>query len=200
MQTAIKLVDKTDDYLVVEGLGVPYRGPDNGKDLDGEFFDEETDFLLDDYTDRPLRYQHGRDSLIKYDKIGTVKEITRQERGLWVQSQIDRRNQYADMLEELLGKNVLGYSSGAQDSAAKIDPATGHIERWPIVEMTLTPTPANPYAVIFAKTLRTSLRDLAQYEKNRTPEERPFTHGEVKGDGHWGRLWIAQQKLHLRSV
>ena len=148
---AVKLVERTDDYIVVEGLGVPFGGPANGRDLDNQFFDKDTDFMLADYASRPLRYQHGMDATVKYAKIGEVKAISETDAGLWVQSQIDLHNDYASMIEEVLGKGALGYSSGAQDSAVKIDWATGHIDRWPIVEMTLTPTPANPYAMIASK-------------------------------------------------
>ena len=161
---AVKVVERTDDFVIVEGLGVPYRGPDNGRDLHGEYFSEKTEFLLGDYSDRPLRYQHGHDSTIEYAKIGTVKAITPEARGLWVRSQIDMSNEYKDMLDELLGKDALGYSSGAQDSAVKTDWNTGHIDRWPIVEMTLTPRPANPYAMITmaGKSLRRELGEGGQ--------------------------------------
>ena len=91
-----------------------------------------------------------------------------------MQAQIDLASEYAVRLQKLLssedddGNDVLKFSSGAQDSGVLIDWSTGEIKRWPFVELSLTPEPANPYAVVETKTARL---DLADYAKHHRPAQ-----------------------------
>ena len=166
MLTSVKLVDP--EKGLIEGLAIPFGGPLSGKDLDGEFFTKSTNFLLDDYDKRPLRYQHAKDPAIGWDRIGwQTKAEIKDDEGMWVSAQLDLAHDYAARVIRLLrgctcsddpcaceGKSVLGFSSGAQGSGVLMDYGSGEILRWPWVELSLTPTPANPYAMVEGKSIR----------------------------------------------
>ena len=58
--------------------------------------------------------------------------------------------QYKELLLQLLTKDMLGFSSGANPGSIS-KTADGFIKSWLWTETSLTPMPANPYSVIFAK-------------------------------------------------
>ena len=148
---AVKLIDR--DEGLVAGWGIPYGGPLDGKDLDGEAFTKDTELYLGAYKERPLLYHHGMDVTIGYEPIGAATKATRKERGMWVESQLAKAHPYREAVLELLGEGLLGYSSGAHPrSIAKT--ANGAITNWFWYEQSLTPTPANPFAMISVKAKR----------------------------------------------
>ena len=142
---AVKLVG--DD--VVEGLGMPFGGPFNGRDLDGERFTEKTDFAFDWFAERPLLYQHGLDDGTGISVVGRVKSWElRADLGVWVQAQLDKSHEYFDAVKELVKKGKLFFSSGAMRHLVEVNAKTGEIRRWPWVELSLTPTPSNMMAQV----------------------------------------------------
>lgn len=143
---AVKFVDGSD--TLVRGLGMPFGGPWNGRDLEGEFFSTKTDFMLDFFTgERPVLFDHGLDEDMDNAIIGRVVEYKATDAGVWTIAQLDRRARYIEKLKELVDRGVLSFSSGAYPALTRVNKSTGEIERWPWVELTLTPTPMNPYAV-----------------------------------------------------
>ncbi len=52
-------VRKANGEWILEVLGAPYGGPDQGKDKHGDFFSENTDFMIDMGDERPVLYFHG---------------------------------------------------------------------------------------------------------------------------------------------
>ena len=148
---AVKLVDV--DKGLIEGWAIPFGGPmPGGKDLDGEAFSKDTDLYLDNYPSRPILYQHGKDSLLGYRPIGSEVKVTRKEQGIWLEAQLRMAGQYKDMILELLGKEMLGFSSGANmGSVAKT--TDGLITSWLWNETSLTPMPANPFGMVTMKAL-----------------------------------------------
>ena len=75
----------------VEGWGIPFGGPIDGADLDGERFTKDTDFRFDWFPDgRPMLYDHGTDRKLGLDLIGrqTEHEVV-DEVGVWVKGQIN---------------------------------------------------------------------------------------------------------------
>lgn len=160
---AIKLLDL--EKGLIEGLAIPFGGPFDGKDFDGEFFSKDTDFLLGDYENRPVRFLHGKDAAIQYSKVGTQTAVKQTDAGMWITAQLDKADEYGKMVMELLraskdANTPLYFSSGAQDSAILVDPRTGAIKRWPWVETSIVPMAANPYAVIAAKAARVPVAEL----------------------------------------
>ena len=159
----LKAID--DESLTVAGYGVVW----GGKDLEGEYFTRDTDFWFDRITERPMTlYDHAQDGAIKRTVIGRVARKAVDDVGLWIEAQIDRANQYADAIQGLVEKGILGWSSGAVGHLTDRD-KDGRITSWPVVEFSLTPTPAEP------RTLGVSaLRSLAESEpavKAWIPEE-----------------------------
>ena len=144
---AVKFVGDSND--TIEGWLAPFGGPDylGGKDWHGEFFAPSTDFALDWFSDwqRPLLYQHGLDGAIKTDVVGRIKVEVR-DKGLWMQAQLDASHEYHDEIAKMVGSGALGASSGSVGHLVQTDRKSGEIKRWPLIEGSLTPTPANPQA------------------------------------------------------
>jgi cation transport regulator len=127
---------KVGGYLVV--WGSPER-----KDLVDEYFTKDTDFWLDRWNRRPLLYQHGLDHTLKGSDavVGVVDDYDIDEIGLWIVAQLDMRHRYKQAIETLITEKALNLSSGALPRFVERTP-DGFIKTWPIVEVTLTPTPA----------------------------------------------------------
>lgn len=125
--------------VTIGGYGVVF----GGKDLQGETFTPDTDFWLDRLTRTPpVLYQHGKDSHMRLEPVGRAEVSDPDEVGLWVEAQIDLSNRYAAAILELTREGKLGWSSG---TAGHLATRSGKaITSWPIVEMSLTPTPAEP--------------------------------------------------------
>jgi HK97 family phage major capsid protein len=152
-----------DGGYTLAGWGVIY----GGVDLQGETFTKDTDFWFDRLSPTPLvLYQHGQDGALKQHVLGRAT-VEPQDMGLWVEAQVALSDKYAEAIRELAEKGALGWSSGAVGHLAARDGKT--ITSWPIVEFSLTPTPAEP------RTLGVhELRSLAESEpavKALLPEE-----------------------------
>ena len=138
---AVKFVNRKEG--LIEGLAIPYGGPMDGRDLDGEAFDKNT-ALGDLYgVGSPVIYSHGIDDTLGYTRIGSSKEITVRDDGVWLQSQLDKASEYAETVAALVDAGALAYSSGAIPRGITKN-ASGLIEAWPWYETSLTPTPAKP--------------------------------------------------------
>ena len=146
----LKIAATADGGLIIEGYGVPFGGPIKGKDLHGQYFSKKTDFALDLIPDgqRPLLFQHGLDSAVDTAVIGRwgVKKID--DGGVWVRAQLDARSEYINEIKELVNQDALGFSSGTMGHLVKVSSKTGEILKWALVELSLTPNPANPNAYI----------------------------------------------------
>ena len=142
---AVKLIGED----TIEGIGMPFGGPFNGRDLDGETFNEKTDFAFDWFAERPLLYQHGLDDGTGLTVVGRVKSWElRSGVGVWVQAQLDKSHEYFDAIKELIKKGKLFFSSGAMRHLIETNTKTGEIKTWPWVELSLTPTPSNLLAQV----------------------------------------------------
>ena len=145
------------DYLKAELIGgnkwrvlaIPYGGPFEGKDFDGEFFSPRTDIKPDWFDRRPLVWHHNLDNTMKSDPVmGTVDDLEQTDEGWWTTMWLDRSHQYWAQVNELLGKGKIYGSSGTMPNFVRTDHKTGEILQWPYIEQTLTPTPANTYSRI----------------------------------------------------
>ena len=188
---AVKFIDHAEG--VVEGIGVPFGGPIEGKDLYGESFVASTDFSLDWFPEnRPLLYEHGLDDAIGASPVGAVKAIDEREEGLWIQAQLKKSHDYYAAISELIDDGALGFSSGSVPHLVKVGDG-GVIRKWPIIEVSLTTSPANPYAQI--RNFKSFTE--ARAERTRTYSEL-FEYSEsakVKDDGDL--IWLARQRLEL---
>jgi len=131
-----------------------------GKDLEGDYFTRDTQFCLDWYPEHPALYHHGFDKTLQATKIGTIDSIKLDDVGLWAEAQLDLHNQYVMAVQELVNKGVLGWSSGALPQGVQRD-YDGRIKCWPIIEGSLTPTPAE-YQRTRVTTLKAYLASLEE--------------------------------------
>lgn len=161
------IVKQTDTSTVFRVLGVPYGGPEylEGKDLHGEYFDRNTDFGWDKKSleggsrepviSRGLSfYDHAFHPKFGAEPIGTAKFYAETEEGQWWDIEVERAYRYHDFLLTLAQKGYLGASSQPIQTSVEVNynwedgSGDGHIKRWHTAEVSLTPTPANPLAVV----------------------------------------------------
>lgn len=172
---AVKFAEDDEDGTVIEGLAIPFGGPIKGKDIDGEFFDKDTDLALDWFPDgRPILYHHGLHGAVKTEVVGRQKTVTVGDEGGFVTGELDKRSRWYARVKKLIDAGALGFSSGAMPHLVQTN-KSGHIKRWPWVELSLTPTPAHPGAVAYAVKADAS----AFTTDGDGPEDGPYTdHGE----------------------
>jgi hypothetical protein len=157
MIPAVKFVDGDTTETRIEGLLMPFGGPfkmagkPDGQDLYGEHFTPDTDFCLDWYKGgvRPILYGHGLDSETSTVPVGWFDDLTvKADLGGWMQGQLDAQNEYYGGIKDLIKAGKLFLSSGAMAHLVDVDHKSGAIKRWPVVEGSLTPTPANLLATV----------------------------------------------------
>ena len=137
-QTAVKRLaeGRIGGYLIVWGDA-------SQRDLHGEYFSKATELGLDWYPQRPVLYQHGLDDALKAELVGVIDNLRPDDTGLWAEAQLDLRSRYVRAVQRLVDQGLLNWSSGSLPHLVKVD-ADGHIRRWPLIEGSLTPTPAEP--------------------------------------------------------
>jgi HK97 family phage major capsid protein len=147
---SVKLLGMTDDSAIVGGWGVVF----GDKDLDGETFTKTTDFMLTLVPAKPVFYDHTMHE-VKH-QLGTVVKAETRDEGIWIEAELDRNAEYVSHVLQLVEKGALGWSSGTVGHLARRE--GGVIKAWPVVEWSLTPTPAEPrtLGVEFIKTLMES--------------------------------------------
>ncbi|HAE85763.1 MAG TPA: phage major capsid protein [Anaerolineaceae bacterium] len=141
-------------------LGIPYGGPVNGRDLDGEAFTDATDIWLQPGDQINITYYHGFDP----DKAGKKQDVPAligratytgaDERGHWFEPVLDASEPLAQRLMKASIDNLRA-SSGAINHLVRKETG-GLISVWPVGELALFDTnewrrPANDFAVIEAK-------------------------------------------------
>ncbi len=139
MTVAVKALSS--DVAVVAGYGVLF----GGEDLTGERFTHETDFVFDLVPVKPVYYDHASQDAVKHS-IGRVVHLDVDARGVWVEAQLDRRAAYVEDVLELVRQGALGYSSGSVVHLVRREGPV--IKAWPLVEFSLTPTPAEPRTAV----------------------------------------------------
>jgi|GEM_PF-398390 len=139
----------SDDGTRIGGYVIVF-GSAAAPDLTGDYFTPQTDLCLDLFPVRPVFYDHGLDSAIKTAPVGVIDTLRADSVGVWCEAQLDRHHRYLAAIQQLIGKGALGWSSGSlphlvQKRTDPIDPHSTAIVRWPLIEASLTPTPAQPY-------------------------------------------------------
>lgn len=130
-------------------LAIPFGGPIQGKDMDGDYFSPRTDVKPDWFPERPVLFHHGQDRWVGDAKIGTQGAITKARDGWWGDIWLDRSNKYLAEVESLIAKGRMFGSSATMEHLIK-KASDGEILVWPHVEQTLSPKARNTYAVVRA--------------------------------------------------
>jgi len=141
--------------MELEVLGVPFGGPDNGKDSDGQYFSENTKTYLSPDKEIPVFYFHGftpdkRPQAVP-EHIGNAKYSRTDKRGHWFRVTLKKGLELARRVWEAAKKGVARASSGSISHLVRIA-RSGEILHWPVAEMSLFDAgegrnPANAYAV-----------------------------------------------------
>jgi hypothetical protein len=166
IKSRTELVTRGDLPVAVKGdrmlevLGAPYGGQYEGKDADGEFFSDRTDFMLDIGDRRPALYLHGRtprgSAAINPELIGKAVMAKRDSAGVWFDVMLSD-NPLADRVWEAANAGTAKASSGAVNYLVRKD-ASGEILTWPLAELSVFDTgqgrqPANQLARVELKSL-----------------------------------------------
>jgi HK97 family phage major capsid protein len=155
----------------VAGYLVRYSNPDE-PDLTGDYFVPETDF--GDFKSSPVLYQHGLDQTIKRRKIGDG-QLSQDDVGVWIEAQLNLRDEYEKAIYQMAKDNKLGWSSGTAGHLVERD-RTGKILAWPLgLDASLTPTPAEP------RNHAVTLKSLITTEADERSGAEPIS-GTDKGD------------------
>lgn len=131
-----------------------------GKDLEGDVFSPQCDFgrpmKIGDSMPMNLYYAHGMDPVVGKKAVGAGRIVVK-EAGLWYEGQIQMSDQYREMIKRLAVEGRLGFSSGAAGHLVvrekSFDGDTNLLTVWPLAEASLTPRPAEPRNLAFAKSL-----------------------------------------------
>lgn len=144
LDMTVKFAEGSD--TVIEGYGVPF-----GLDLDGQQFTAKTDRCHEWFPKggRPVLYHHGFNDAIKMNPVGWELSTEPRDEGDWVRAELDKASKYYDRVAALVREGKVGWSSAAPDHKVKIAD-DGTIEQWPVIEYSLTPTPAFPNQVAFS--------------------------------------------------
>ena len=147
----------------VGGYLVRFSSQDD-PDLVGDYFSPETDLGIEDKSKLPVYYQHGYDQVLKSRRIGRA-QATIDDIGVWLEAQLEMRDEYERGLMELAEAGKLGWSSGAAGHLVEREQVgkSWLIKSWPIAEASLTPTPAEPRNT--AMSVKTLLDNTQETEK-----------------------------------
>jgi hypothetical protein len=130
-------------------VGNPVGGPDflNGKDLYHEFFDNDTDYGR--MIEVRNYYDHAWNSSFGAMEFGRAIPVRMEPNvGLIYRIELEKSNEYHEMLKELADMKALFVSSQPVQSTVLTDYPLGKIIRWHNAEISFTVRPANPKAEV----------------------------------------------------
>lgn len=155
-------------------LVIPFTGPlpggKAGLDLDGEYFDEDTDLfgpydILRKTPERLVDWHHDNDPTGKMKGAILGRVVLDSEAagdGLWADFWANAGERRRDLLARLEGAGIPLYGSSEPVQAGVKKAADGHIDTWPIIRHTITTSPQNTHAVVPA--LKALLDGASEYD------------------------------------
>lgn len=128
----------------IGGYAVRFGSPED-PDLAGDFFTCDTNFYIKEDNLLPVFYAHSFDAHFQDTVLGEAK-FRKDATGVWVEAQLNLRDEYEKAVYELVKKGKLGWSTGAPGHLVRREKVkqANFIKSWPIAEVSLTPTPAEP--------------------------------------------------------
>lgn len=159
------LAGKIPRRLLMVPFGGPLPGGKAGLDLDGEYFDSDTDLYgpfptLRASRDRLVDWHHDNDptQVMKGAILGRVVMDEQPEReGLWADFWVNAGEKRKALIASLERRGVALFGSSMAIPTAVRKARDGHIEVWPVIRHTITTSPQNTLAVVPAlKALLTS--------------------------------------------
>lgn len=153
MKAAVKALADDEEWAL--DVLVPYYGPFNGKDMQGQFFSPRTKFYEELYPTPPATYYHGGviggprqpEPLI----LGKSLSFRDTDEGRWYRVVLDKTQEWARKVWEAAKVGKAAASPGGGIFGYRYKP-NGEITHWPLIELTLLDmreghNPINPYAV-----------------------------------------------------
>ncbi len=140
----VKALSVDGDTVRVGAYAVLWGGPDT-RDLTGEYFTPETeelDVIYKGIGKLPFIYRHAADGTVKATVIGEVDFMQADDVGLWYEAQIKVSDKYRRAIVKMIEEGKLGTSTGTLPRARRVA-KDGRITRWPIIEVSATPAPAD---------------------------------------------------------
>jgi hypothetical protein len=134
-------VKSLDDAGKIGGYLVHF-GDETTPDLQGDYFTKATDFGLSYITAAPIYFAHCKDATIGGKDFGKVS-LKADDVGIWAEGVIDKADKYAKAILAMVKAGKLRWSSGTAPNVMLRTSVKGveRIDRWPIVDATLTPMP-----------------------------------------------------------
>jgi HK97 family phage major capsid protein len=141
-------IDNNPDLVRVGAYAVRFSGPDE-KDLTGEYFTKATNFGKNEGNGADVMFNHGEpigDKSI-FKKIADIAfeaaKAVKDDIGIFVETVLDLADEYQKAIFDLIQAGKLAWSTGSASHVIK-KAEDGQILRWPIVEVSFTPVPAEP--------------------------------------------------------
>jgi hypothetical protein len=134
-------------------------------DLTGDYFTADTDFDVEFPGVTAVYYNHALDANLKSRKLGKG-ELTPDEVGVWVEAQLQLRDDYEKAIYKMADEGKLGWSSGTAAHLVERERVgtSQAIRRWPLgLDASLTPTPAEPRNAAFS--LKSWIREIDPEEE-----------------------------------
>jgi HK97 family phage major capsid protein len=127
----------------VAGYLVRYTSAE-APDLTGDYFSPDTDFDAEDGDRVTVYYGHGFDPVLKHRKLGKGT-LRFDDVGVWVEAQLQMRDEYERAIYAMAEAGKLGWSSGTLPNLVEREDEgkAARITHWPLgKDASLTPTPA----------------------------------------------------------
>lgn len=180
------MIKALDDNGSVGGYAVLFTGPTD-PDVTGEYFTKSTDFYLDGESKPITIFHHGLDPTIKSRRLGLtgrVTEIKTDDVGVFVKMNLRKRDKYEKAILKMVGDGKLGFSTGSVPHLVHRESVKGHegvfeIKSWPMIEVSITPTPIEPRTNVIS--LKAYTEDLDELD-DRTPELKAVWSTKYRND------------------
>lgn len=196
--TGIVRAIKSADEWALEVLGVPFGGPNGGKDSDGEYFSSKTNIYAKQYATVPAVYYHGYDETGRPSSepqfIGMAKYDRTDAKGHWYKVVLDKANDYAKRVWNAAKQGIARASSGSITHLVRKE-RDGHITHWPVAELSIFDAvgkrqPANQYAVampslksVYAQAGLTLPDDIESPDSAQAPEDAAMGDDRTSSQG-----------------
>lgn len=150
------LSGKTSRRILVVPFTGPLPGGKAGLDLDGEYFDGDTDLYgrypqLRATRERFVDWHHDQDptGVMKGAILGrVVLDADPEDDGVWADFWANAGEKRRKLVADLERANVPLFGSSEAIRGGVRKAGDGHIERWPLIRHTITTSPQNIHAVV----------------------------------------------------
>jgi len=150
------LAGKRPRRILVVPFGGPLPGGKAGLDLDGEYFDEETDLygpydVLRRTRERLVDWHHDGDptGVMKGAILGRIHlDRDPEAEGVWADFWANAGEKRRALIGQLEASGIPLFGSSQAEPTAVRKAADGHLDVWPLIRHTITTSPQNTFAVV----------------------------------------------------